>query len=188
MWTVLPLVATRRATVDDLDVVLGHVQAGFDSYGEFAPRGWQAPKVATDRDRSAELLGDHATWALIAFADGRSIGHVAFLPARERSAGEPRGAAKTRAVVPGLAHLWQLFVLPDWWGRDVAAMLHDAMAIEMRARDYREARLFTPSLHARARRFYERRGWSAAGEDYNEELALMLTEYHLRLRPVSLVD
>jgi hypothetical protein len=43
-------------------------------------------------------------------------------------------------------------------------------------------------LHARARRFYERRGWSAAGEDYNEELALTLTEYHLRLRPVSLVD
>jgi hypothetical protein len=47
----------------------------------------------------------------------------------------------------------------------------------MRLQGYRRARLYTPSLHARARRFYERRGWSAGGEAWNQNLALMLTEY-----------
>jgi GNAT superfamily N-acetyltransferase len=176
-----PLVITRRATLDDLDALLGHVQAGFDSYVDFAPPGWRPRQVSTDSDRSAELLGDQATWALIALTEGRSVGHVAFCPARERPADEPRGALKTRAVLPGVAHLWQLFVLPEWWGRRVAPTLHDATTIEMRAQGYRRGRLFTPSLHARARRFYERRGWSAAGEEWNDELALMLTEYQLRL-------
>lgn len=181
MSSVLPLVNTRRATLDDLDALLGHVQAGFDSYVEFAPVGWQPPKVPADRGRSAELLGDRATWALIALADGCSVGHVAFFPARERSVGEPRGTWKTREAVPGLAHLWQLFVLPEWWGRGVAPALHDAMTTEMRARGYRHARLFTPSRHIRARRFYERRGWSAAKDEWNDELAMMLTEYRLAL-------
>ncbi len=89
-------------------------------------------------------------------------------------------------MIPGLAHLWQLFVLPDWWGQGVAPILHDAAVAEMRRRDFEQARLFTPSLHARARRFYERHGWSAHGELWNEELQLMLTEYRLPL-PASSV-
>ncbi len=51
----------------------------------------------------------------------------------------------------------------------------------MRAQGYVSARLFTPSQHARARRFYERRGWTAADEALNEDLALPLTEYRLVL-------
>ena len=86
-----------------------------------------------------------------------------------------------RALVPGVAHLWQLFVLPDWWGRGVAPVLHDAAIAEMQARGYLSARLYTPAQHVRARRFYERRGWSAHGEAWNEDLGLPLTEYQLGL-------
>lgn len=88
-------------------------------------------------------------------------------------------------MVPGLAHLWQLFVLPEWWGRGVAALLHDAAIAEMRAQGYRVGRLVTPSPHVRARRFYERRGWSPVEEEWNDELALMVTEYRLVLRPAG---
>jgi GNAT superfamily N-acetyltransferase len=83
--------------------------------------------------------------------------------------------------VPGLCHLWQLFVLPDWWGTGVAALLHDAAIDEMRSQGYREARLLTPTGHARARRFYERRGWIARSADWNEMLDLDLTAYRLDL-------
>ncbi len=176
-----PLTDTRRANLDDLDALLANVQAGFDSYAAFAPVGWQPPTVPADRDRSAELLADPATWALIALADGDPAGHIAFFPGRERPAGEARSRWKARAVVPGLAHLWQLFVLPEWWGRGVAPLLHEAAIAEMQAQDYQSARLFTPSGHARARRFYERRGWSATEEEWNDELTLMLTEYRLAL-------
>jgi GNAT superfamily N-acetyltransferase len=60
-------------------------------------------------------------------------------------------------------YLWQLFVRPAWWGTGLAAGLHDAFLAEARGRGYRDARLNTPAAHARARRFYERRGWSVAG-------------------------
>jgi GNAT superfamily N-acetyltransferase len=175
-------IVTRRAGLSDLDALLHHVAVGFDSYVSFAPPGWQPPlDVHARRDWEADVLADPATWALVALADGAPVGHVVFIPARNRSAEDPRAARQTRPLIAGLAHLWQLFVLPDWWGRGVAARLHDAAIDEMRAQGYVSARLFTPSQHARARRFYERRGWTAADEAFNEDLALPLTEYRLVL-------
>jgi GNAT superfamily N-acetyltransferase len=174
---------TRRATVEDLDALLYDVQAGFDSYTEFAPAGWQPPDVEAARGLSVEFLGDSETWALLALDGAHPVGHVAFVAGRERRAQhEPRGDWRSRPRITGLAHLWQLFVLPDWWGNGVAPLLHDAALGEMHARGYERGRLFTPSLHRRARRFYERRGWAAAEEAWNSELGLMVTEYSIGLR------
>ena len=168
---------TRQATLEDLDLLLANVQAGFDSYAAFAGLGWRPPEIAADRERAGDLLADPQTWAVLAFADGHPAGHVAFFPGRERFDEPGRGGWRARALIPGVAHLWQLFVLPTWWGRGVAPALHDAAISEMRRRGFVRARLFTPALHARARRFYERRSWSATGEEWNDDLALMLTEY-----------
>jgi GNAT superfamily N-acetyltransferase len=174
-------IETRRAGLGDLDTLLDDVAAGFASYVSFAQPGWQVPDRAGSRETTAELLGDPATWALLALVEGAPVGHLAFFPGRRRGAGEQGGHWRQREVVPGLAHLWQLFVLPDWWGRGVAALLHDAAISEMRARGYETARLFTPSLHARARRFYERRGWMLVDEGWNDWLDLQMAEYHLDL-------
>jgi GNAT superfamily N-acetyltransferase len=84
-----------------------------------------------------------------------------------------------------MAHLWQLFVLPEWWGCGVAPLLHDRALAEMRARSYEEARLFTPSLHTRARRFYARRGWRPVSEHTFAELGLACTEYRVALGPAG---
>jgi GNAT superfamily N-acetyltransferase len=174
-------VVTRRAGLADLDTVLDDLAAGFASYGEFAPAGWRPPDREAQRDREAEILADPATWTLLALVDTAAVGHVAFSPARERRIDEPGGDWRARQVVPGLAHLRQLFVLPDWWGRGVAPVLHDEAIAEMRARGYGAARLYTPARHARARRFYERRGWSFVGQGRNEDLGLTLAEYRLAL-------
>lgn len=171
----MPSISTRRAVAADLDILVADVQAGFDSYLEFAPLGWAPPDVEGDGDLMAELLIDDETWVLLALAGSDPVGHIAFTPARRRPLGQPWA---TSPSTPGLAHLWQLFVLPAWWGRGVAALLHEAAIAEIRARDYEAVRLYTPSLHARARRFYERRGWRATGEQWNDHLTLMLTEYH----------
>jgi GNAT superfamily N-acetyltransferase len=172
---------TRRATVADLDAILAIVQSGFDSYGEFMHEDWRPPDAFAGREGNAEILAQEGTWALLALADRKPIGHVAFTPARERSEGEPPGWSKRRPI-PGLAHLWQLFVLPEWWGRGVAPALHGAAVAEMRARGYERARLFTPSASPRARRFYERRGWRPVGEEWFEPLAMLCTEYRLGLK------
>ena len=172
---------TRPATVDDAGAMLANVQSGFDSYVAFAPLGWVPPDAAAGRDRTVERLADPGTWAMLALSGGAPAGHVAWVPARELSAGGPRRADGERAPIPGLGHLWQLFVRPEWWGRGVAPLLHDAATEALRAQGYARARLFTPSLHARARRFYERRGWTVRSEEWSEDVALMLTEYSLAL-------
>jgi GNAT superfamily N-acetyltransferase len=177
----MPEIATRRATIGDVHALLASVQAGFDSYVAFAPLGWRPPNMLADRERTVAILADPRTWALLALIDGAPVGHVGFVPARTRSPAAPRRLPVSQPTIPGLAHLWQLFVLPEWWGRGVAPLLHDAAIAEMRERGYDRARLFTPSLHARARRFYERREWRATGEEWNRELVLMLTEYQRAL-------
>jgi GNAT superfamily N-acetyltransferase len=171
---------THRASIADVDVLLANVQAGFDSFAEFAPLGWEPRPVERDREWTIEVLSDRQTWALLGLAGGRPVGHVAFVPAREPGHDDERHWSE-RARIPGLAHLWQLFVLPDWWGRGVAPALHAASVAEMRARGFEQARLYTPASHVRARRFYERRGWSARDEMWNEGLQLMLAEYWLTL-------
>ena len=60
-------------------------------------------------------------------------------------------------------------------------MLHDAAIDKMRAQRFARARLYTPALHARARRFYERRGWSLRTEQWDEDLGMMIVEYRLPL-------
>jgi len=165
----------RSASLGDLDVIVADVQAGFDSYIDFAPPGWQPRDVARDTEWITALLSADGTWAQLALVEERPVGHVSFFPARRRDPGDRRSFAELPQI-PGLVHLWQLFVLPDWWGRGVAPTLHDAAVSEMTAQGFREARLYTPSAHARARRFYERRGWSPREETWNEELRLMLTE------------
>ena len=176
------MIETRRATAADVDSLLAHVQAGFDSYLAFAPAGWVPPEVERERAGTIAGLNDEATWALLALDAGHPVGHVAFYPARERIAGDPPPLLRQRSLIPGLAHLWQLFVLPDWWGQGVAPVLHDAAVGEMQARGYQRARLYTPADHGRAKRFYERRGWTATAEEDNPGLRLRLTEYMLDLR------
>ena len=173
-------VHTRPASLADLDSLLAHVQAGFASYTEFAPRGWRPRAVTRDREWTAELLSDPDTWTLLALVGERTAGHVSFFPAREREAHDERHWRR-RPKVPGLAHLWQLFVLAEWWGRGVAPVLHEAAVAEMTTRGFERARLYTPTQQLRARRFYERRGWRAVGEQWSPELELPLTEYRLVL-------
>jgi GNAT superfamily N-acetyltransferase len=62
--------------------------------------------------------------------------------------------------VAGIEDEWLngFYVLPEWWGTGVADELH-AAAVERGA-----AKLWCLEENQRARRFYEKRGWSLNGE------------------------
>ncbi|HLY47614.1 MAG TPA: GNAT family N-acetyltransferase [Solirubrobacteraceae bacterium] len=171
-----PPITTRPASVADLDTLVANVQAGFDSYVEFAPAGWRPRRVADDAEWITMLLEAEGTWALLALADEQPVGHVSFYPARARPPDDTRPITEL-PTIPGVAHLWQLFVLPAWWGRGVAPLLHDASVTEMNRRGFTQTRLYTPAGHLRARRFYERRGWSPVSDEFHPVLQLVLTEY-----------
>lgn len=55
------------------------------------------------------------------------------------------------------------YVLPERWGGDVASALHDAVLNAIRATGAASAHLWVLEANARARRFYERRGWRENG-------------------------
>ena len=56
-----------------------------------------------------------------------------------------------------------LYVRPEAWGTGVAERLHARAVETLRAAGVETARLWVLAENRRARRFYERRGWSADG-------------------------
>ena len=56
-----------------------------------------------------------------------------------------------------------LYVVPECWGSAVATRLHDAALDHCRSLGDDECRLWVLEENARARRFYERRGWELDG-------------------------
>jgi GNAT superfamily N-acetyltransferase len=162
-WTLRP------AGPDDAPQVASVQFEGFEGYRSFAPPGWEPPDPREELERARERLGDPEVWCLLAEEDGEAAGHVAFMPARIHA---------NPSDEPGLAHFWQLFVREPWWGSGLATTLHAEAVREAAARGFTAMRLFTPAGQARARRFYEREGWTAAAEPSDApEFGMPLVEY-----------
>jgi GNAT superfamily N-acetyltransferase len=179
----MPQITTRLATPDDAAAMAATFTSGFETYRGFAPPGWKPPPEAEERDRIAERLESGDVWALLGVTGDDVVGHVAFAAARDRTAADRgrHGQIWERPLVPGMAHLWQLFVRPPWWGTGVAGRLYDECLAAMRERGYARGRLFTPAGQARARAFYERRGWAAVAREPNPELGFDIVEYRIDL-------
>jgi GNAT superfamily N-acetyltransferase len=163
----------RPAELFDAVVLAETVRQGFETYREFLPPGWDPPPEEFERSRIQERL-EAGAFCLMAFAGEAPAGHVAFLGAHER-AGE-------RVLIPGLAHLWMLFIRRPWWGSGLATDLLARAVAEAGRRGFSEMRLFTPHGQLRARRFYEREGWSTTGIPMPEPmLGFDLVEYRRAL-------
>ena len=68
-------------------------------------------------------------------------------------------------------------------GHRPGAHAYAAAVRAARERGYAALRLFTPAGHGRARRFYEREGWVAAGDEFHDPGPdLVLVEYRYPLR------
>lgn len=154
----------RPAEPADVGVLLDISREGFETYRAFAPEGWSPPPF---EEIDVVAIEDVATW-ILAEHEGEPIGHVLLIPA---------GRAREPVGDPSLGHLLMLFVRPAHWGRAVAVRLHEAMLEAAAQRGFAELRLFTPAGQRRARRFYEREGWRAAGEREAPHLGLDVVEY-----------
>jgi GNAT superfamily N-acetyltransferase len=166
-------VALRPATLADAEAIAAVTAASFELYREFAPEGWEPPPGDREIDRARELLGDDEAWWLVAEGDGKLAGHTSFVPVSHSVHVEDD---------PELAHVRALFVTPEHWGTGLATRLHAAALEEARARGFTRMRLFTPAGQGRARRFYEREGWTLTGSPQHEPaLGLVLVEYRRAL-------
>jgi GNAT superfamily N-acetyltransferase len=163
-------VELRRVTVEDAEDLAATVAAGFESFRAWAGPGWSPPETGFELWRFREGLSRPSLWGLVGVDEGEIAGHVTFVQAR--------GREDPRPEIAGVAHLWQLFVRPPWWGSGLATRLN-GLAVEEAARQgYGSMRLFTPAGNARARAFYEREGWSTDGVPvYEAMLGLPIVQY-----------
>jgi len=106
----------------------------------FPPERFPFPREAV-HERWAEALEDPAASVRVA----------------ER-ADEPVGVVLVRPD-----WLEGLYVVPEWWGKGVADELHDAGLEIVRDLGSAQIHLWVLEENARARRFYERRGWQENG-------------------------
>jgi len=164
----------RLVAASDAPVLSRLNHDAYRGYVDWAPPGWEPP--AFEEREIAERLELPGTWGQVALDGDEPVGYVILSPART--------LGEVRTPIPGLAHLWHLFVARAWWGRGVAVRLHVAAMAEARRAGYSEAMLRTPRDNARARRFYEREGWRASGAElFAPDMLLDLVEYRRMLRP-----
>lgn len=157
----------RSGCPADAPAMAAHLVAGIAAYRDFAGPGWEPPPLERELRHMRGRL-EAGAWSLVAFEDGELVGQVVVEQARG---------------VPGTGHLAGLFVTPWWWGSGLAAWLHDRGVAAMRDEGFACGRLFAATGQARARRFYERRGWRPAAEPFYEPpLGLEIVEYRLPLR------
>jgi GNAT superfamily N-acetyltransferase len=167
----------RAASRQDVPAVLALMAAGFETYRRFAPEDWQPPEQDRGAALAIEYIVTHPqTWYVVAEDAAGHAGQCGFHPAHEERMMRGRR-------IEGLAHFWQLFVREDLWGSGLGGRLHDLSVEAMRERGFTRARLNTPAGQARARRFYERRGWRSAGPspDGLGSPAIELLRYELDL-------
>jgi GNAT superfamily N-acetyltransferase len=169
----MPSMTVRPGTEADAGELIATLAEGFDSFRAFAPPGWKPPDMEVEGARMQAEIGKPGTWIEVAEVDGTVAGHVAFMPARTHQRGHEVG--------DDVAHFWQLFVRREFWGAGVASrLMADALA-EARAQGFRAMRLFTPEGQERARRFYEREGWTQHGAPFEAGLGIPLVEYRREL-------
>jgi len=165
----------RPATLDDLDAIVAVHVASF--------RAGNVPHLPPDqRDRLTPERAASVWERLIAEpAPGTSVlvacdddGRVAGLACA--------GGARDHDVAEGTGELYALYVDPSSWGAGHGTALDAAARAAMKGALFTAACLWTPVGQARARAFYERRGWRPTGRlDPDNQLGLELLEYALEL-------
>jgi ribosomal protein S18 acetylase RimI-like enzyme len=116
------------------------------------------------RERLAEPERRHVV--LVAEDEGSVVGFA--------SCGESRDTA-------GEAELYAIYVLPESWGSGAGPALMRAALERLGADGFSTATLWVLEDNPRARRFYEREGWSIDGGRNGEHLGVRISEIRYRI-------
>jgi GNAT superfamily N-acetyltransferase len=172
MTSMLDGLTFRLATKRDAARLAPVMVEGFATYRAFAPDSLE-PSVDEIGGILEARLETPPVWCQLAEHGADVAGFVSLLPAHDSRRPDPD---------PGLAHFWMLFVRAPWWGTGLASRLHGAACDAAAARGFTAMRLFTPAGQTRARRFYEREGWTLADGPYpDDELSMDVVEYRRKL-------
>lgn len=163
-------IRVQRAGPADVGRVRKIVEEGIGAYREWAP-DWTPPQAtAEQRERLRQNFESDHAWILMALTDDDEVVGVISMAASTAAHGEP--------PPPGTIYLWQMFVQPGWQGSGLAQALMDLAFDEAHSRGFTRMTLWAAAGAARARRFYEREGWTLSGETNEQaDFGLPLVQY-----------
>lgn len=160
----------RRARLGDAAAIAAvHVRTWQAAYEHvFGAERLAGIDVGAREGLARHFASDAEHDAFVAEEGGRIVGFVACGPPQE---GEQR-------------ELFAIYVLPEAWGSTAGSGLMHAALGAMRGRGAIDAILWVLDDNPRARRFYEREGWSADGSAESDYLGLTvpLVRYRIELQ------
>ena len=107
----------RPITPDDAQGAHDVTMAGFGTYDAFAPPGWQPP-ADMGAEGATERLAREGAYGVVAVDNDEVVGFAAYEPARQEG-----DEGFSGPLIPGLAHVWAVFLAESHWGQGVASRL-----------------------------------------------------------------
>jgi GNAT superfamily N-acetyltransferase len=167
------------------------------------PRADWVIRTATDDDAVRFVTAHEAAWnATLAPIVGRRLGDLASFDdrlARYRAGiaagvegawvgvadrnGGIDGLVVVRRLAAGMGEVRDLYVVPDAWGTGLGARLLTEGIERLRAMGVDRGELWVAEANSRARRFYEREGWSLDGASRSGPLGGRELRYGRSLEP-----
>jgi ribosomal protein S18 acetylase RimI-like enzyme len=145
----------RPARVSDSDAIGRiHVVSWQAAYAGDLPDEFLRNLSVADRQRAwrERLARDDPRRRVLVVTDSSEVAGFACV-----------GVCRDDDAQPDTGEVWSIYLAPAQWGRSLGRRLHDEALATLRRDSYRHATLWVLHSNTRARRFYEKAGWTPDG-------------------------
>jgi GNAT superfamily N-acetyltransferase len=171
----------RRAVADDAwNIACVHVRSWKRAFPGLLPQAYLDALEPEDRlGQWDEALASAERWptVFVAEEEGRLFGFAAVGPTRDEDVDTTR-----------VGELYTIYLDPEAWGGGLSVALLEQAVEELTTGGFERATLWVLHSNARARRFYERHGWTTDGSTKEHDwVAFTATDvrYTRRLGPAD---
>jgi GNAT superfamily N-acetyltransferase len=145
----------RYANNEDANIIaLINSKSALQGYKGIIPDDILKEKFSYERlrERLLKELTEGTTINCIVYKDDTAVGMQTFA----------RDDDKERDISE--IDIWRIYLLPEYWGQNIGREFIDWGTKELKLRGYKKAALWVVEENARARRFYEKSGFTHDGE------------------------
>lgn len=175
--TAIPRPSVRAATVRDApELAAIHARSAHAAYQGLLPQDLLDQLDRPDSQERWERAARNVEWPkagiMVCVPGPQMVGFTRFAPTRDK--GEDTGR---------VAEIRQIYIAPEVWGRGLGMRLMSTALARLAASGYTQATLWVLDTNCRARRFYERCGWTQDGAArYNDSFGIPLADVRYRKR------